>query len=129
MRRTTGALLLSCAVWLSSCGSNASPTPKEDSSQPTKQYKIHGEIVSLDPEGNLAKIRHQKIEGWMEAMTMEFPVKDPAEYKNLHTGECIDATVNVQDLSFWIDQVKQAVPQGACVVPPAPATPAQPTQP
>ena len=87
-----------------------------------KQYKLHGEIVRLDSQGNLAIIRHQKIEGWMEAMTMTFPVRSPQDFAGLHANDCIDATVFVQGDSFWIGQIAhQTAEPGMCVqAPPAP---------
>ena len=63
--------------------------------------------MSLEPDGHIAKIRHQEIEGWMKAMTMEYPVKDPAEYARLHVGDCINAIVFVQDLKFWVGEIHQ----------------------
>lgn len=72
---------------------------------PERRYTIHGEIVSLDPEGNIAKIKHQAIEGWMGAMTMEFPVRSGQEYKALSPGDCITATVFVRDLNFSVGEI------------------------
>ncbi len=63
--------------------------------------------MRLDPAGHIAKIRHQKIVGWMEAMTMEFPVKDPHDFETLRVGDRIQATVFVQDLNYWIGEIHQ----------------------
>jgi protein SCO1/2 len=60
----------------------------------------------MDPEARAAVIKHQKIEGWMQAMTMAFPVKDEHEYQDLHPGDQIAATVFVQDLDFWIGEIR-----------------------
>jgi Cu/Ag efflux protein CusF len=54
---------------------------------------------------HIARIKHQKVEGWMEAMTMEFPVRDETEFHALHTGDQIEATVFVQDTDFWIGEI------------------------
>ena len=35
-------------------------------------------------------------------MTMEFPVKDQAEFDKLRAGEKINATVFVQGNSYWV---------------------------
>jgi len=37
----------------------------------------------------------------MEAMTMEYPIKDESELAKLHVGDHITATVFVQDLNYW----------------------------
>jgi Cu/Ag efflux protein CusF len=43
----------------------------------------------------------------MEAMTMEFPVKDQAEFDKLRAGETINATVFVQGNSYWVADVHE----------------------
>jgi protein SCO1/2 len=68
---------------------------------PIEKYHLDGVIVSLDPKAHIAKIDGQKIEGWMEAMTMEYPIKDESEFAKLHAGDHITATVFVQDLNYW----------------------------
>ena len=75
--------------------------------KPVGRYQLNGEIVHLDPVHQLTVIRHQKIEGWMEAMTMEFPVKNIDEYRRLRVGEHITATVYVQDLDYWIGEIHE----------------------
>jgi protein SCO1/2 len=100
-------------VLLGGCGSHeAAPT------QPLQRFSLHGEIVRLDGQDKIATIRHQKIEGFMEAMTMQFPVKDPQEFAGLHPADCINATVFVQGDNIWIGEIahQQAEP-GACVAP------------
>jgi Cu/Ag efflux protein CusF len=72
---------------------------------PIERYKLEGTIVALDSEGHIAKIDAQKIEGWMEPMIMDYPVKDQAELDALHVGDHITATVFVQDLNFWVGEV------------------------
>jgi Cu/Ag efflux protein CusF len=81
--------------------------PKPVSNAPIEKYKLDGVVVSVDPQAHLAKINGQKIEGWMEAMTMEYPVKDQASLESLHTGDHIAATVFVQDLNFWLGDIHQ----------------------
>jgi protein SCO1/2 len=92
-------------MFLAGCGRPAKPAGKT-SPAPVERYQLHGEVVRLDPEAHAAVTKHQKIEGWMAAMTMEFPVKDEAEYKELHPGDQITATVFVQDLDFWIGEIR-----------------------
>jgi protein SCO1/2 len=73
---------------------------------PAKEhYKLHGEVLRLKPENRIAVVKHEKIEGWMEAMTMEFPVPSLAEFSTLKEGSKISATVNVNDDNFWLTGV------------------------
>jgi len=78
---------------------------KHASSAPVERYKLDGVVVSLDPQAHLAKINGQKIEGWMDAMTMEYPVNDRAEFGTLHVGDHITATVLVQGLNYSLGEI------------------------
>ena len=111
MLRRIPALLLP-AVFLISCSHPAAETAKE----PPKQYQLHGEVVRVDPQAKTATINAQKIEGWMEAMSMEYPVKDPQGLSTLHPNDCVDATVFVQGTDFWVGDLKHAdAAPGTCV--------------
>ncbi len=97
MTRRQGALLLASYVLaLAGCGGEKKPEV------PIQQYQVRGEVVRLEPDRDVAVIKHEKIEGWMEAMTMEFPVRDKNEFAKLAPGQTIQATVYVQDLEYWI---------------------------
>jgi Cu/Ag efflux protein CusF len=86
------------ALLLAGCQRN--PT-----AQPTKEYQMQGEVVGLDPAARLATVKAGKIEGWMDAMTMEYPVKDPQEFGKLKVGASIQAKIIVQGMDYWISSV------------------------
>ena len=86
---------------LASCSRESAP------SKPVQRYSLHGEVVRLVPSSHTAVIKHEKIDGWMEAMTMEFPVRDKAEFAKLSEGKRIRATVLVQDLDYWLEDIRQ----------------------
>jgi len=70
--RASGAIsgsiaLLACLMLYSGCDRTSHP-----SAAMAKRYQLYGQVVRLDPEAQTAVIKHHKIEGWMEAMTMEF---------------------------------------------------------
>ncbi len=67
---------------------------------------MQGEVKSLDPADKTANIAAGKIPGWMEAMTMEYPVKPEAEFAKLHVGDQIQATVVVSDEKYYVTDVK-----------------------
>lgn len=111
MRRRLPALLFP-ALLLISCSQPATEAAKE----PPKQYQLHGEVVRVDAQNKTATINAQKIEGWMEAMSMEYPVKDSQGFSTLHPNDCIDATVFVQGSEYWVGDVKHAdAAPGTCV--------------
>ena len=74
-------------------------------SQPVKEYQMRGEVVSVDPSGQTATVKHDKIDGWMEAMTMEYPIKDKQEFAKVKVGEKIQAKILVQGTDYWISSV------------------------
>ena len=83
-------------------------TVKEEAKdEPVKKYALHGEVLRLDPQGKIAAIKHEKIGDWMEAMTMEYPVKEQPEFDKLHVGDKIDATVYVQGNSYWVGEIQE----------------------
>jgi Cu/Ag efflux protein CusF len=75
------------------------------SAPPAKRYAMQGEVRSLDPASKTATINAGKITGWMEAMTMEFPVKPDAEFQKLHVGDHVQGTVVVNDLKYFLTDV------------------------
>ena len=71
-----------------------------------KKYQLHGVIRRLDAQAQTATIKHEAIVGWMEAMTMEFPVPDKAEFARLQIGQTIRATVFVRDLDYHVGEIQ-----------------------
>jgi Cu/Ag efflux protein CusF len=71
-----------------------------------KKYQLHGVVVRLDVPSQTATIKHGPIEGWMEAMTMEFPVPSKEEFSRLNLGQTISATVFVRDLDYHIGAIQ-----------------------
>ena len=102
-----GTFAITLLLLLAGC-QNTTPTAvrEEAKDEPVKQYSMHGEVLRLDPQGKIAAIKAGKIGDWMEAMTMEYPVKEQPEFDKLHIGDKIDATVYVQGNSYWIGGVQ-----------------------
>jgi protein SCO1/2 len=73
---------------------------------PVRRYELRGEVLGLDGKRHIATIKGEKIEGYMEAMTMEYPVKDVAEFQTLHEGDRITATLFVRDIDSWIGEIR-----------------------
>ena len=69
-------------VLLTAC--QRSTVKEEAKDEPVKQYAMHGEVLRLDTDGKIAAIKAGKIGDWMEAMTMEYPVKEQPEFDKLH---------------------------------------------
>jgi Cu/Ag efflux protein CusF len=97
MTRTMSTVLLAAALLFAGCGSK----PPEG-----KRYPMQGVVKSVDPRTKSAMIDAGKIGDWMEAMTMEYPVKPDSEFQKLHPGDKIDAIVVVSDPGYYVTDVK-----------------------
>lgn len=91
-----------------SCANGWEASHEVETSGPVREYSIRGVIVRVDSDHQTAVIKHEKIEGWMEAMTMEFPVKDKREFSTLRPGLAITAKVYLESEGpgYWIADVK-----------------------
>jgi len=95
-RRIALPLLLALALALTGSGS----PPK------AKTYPMQGEIKALNAGSKSATIAAGKIGGWMEAMTMDYPVKPDAEFQKLHVGDRIEAKLVVEEEKYYVTEVK-----------------------
>jgi Cu/Ag efflux protein CusF len=93
---TRRMMLLTLSALLGACGT----TPQ------VKRYPMQGDIQALDPADKTATIKAGKIGDWMEAMTMEYPIKPADEFSKLHVGDKIQATVVVNDAKYYVTDVK-----------------------
>lgn len=66
-----------------------------------KQYVLRGKVEAVDFENKTLTVDHQKVDGWMEAMTMAYGVHDPAVLKSVKAGDRIQATVYEDDYSLY----------------------------
>ena len=82
------ALAVVCFVFgLAACKHN------EDAN--AKRYHLVGKVVALDVRGSSVVVDHQAIPGFMDAMTMAYPVRDPHILDPLGVGDEITADVVV----------------------------------
>jgi protein SCO1/2 len=71
-------------------GSTAAPAPGE-----VKTFPIHGKIMSVDVQKGTIVLNHDAVPGFMDAMTMTYPLKQPNVASELHPGDLITATLEV----------------------------------
>jgi Cu/Ag efflux protein CusF len=88
--------LLLLALALAGCGAK----------EAVKRYPVQGDVKAVDPAAKTATIAAGKIGDWMDAMTMEYPVKPDADLAKLHPGVHIEATVVVQGEKYYVTDVK-----------------------
>jgi Cu/Ag efflux protein CusF len=74
-----------------------------------RHFHLTGEVKSLDRTHHTASVDAAAIPDFMEAMTMEYPVKSADDFDRLRVGEHIDATVNVHsDNSYDLSDIHES---------------------
>ena len=93
------AFFLILSLVMAACGGGASAERRE--------YRLEGQVLSVQPDHKQAVIRHEEIRGFMSAMTMPYDVKDPKEYENLAPGDLVTATLVVEPTKAYLEGVKK----------------------
>ena len=80
-----------------------SPTPVKQAVavDPERRYPLKGKIVSVEPELKQVTIEHEEIKGYMEAMTMPFPLRDETLLRKVKKGDGIQATLVIGGVGGW----------------------------
>ena len=78
-----------CCLALAAC------SRKPEASGPERHYQLSGQVMALDAKHQTATIDAAEVPHFMEAMTMEYPIKSKADFNALHVGDKITATLNV----------------------------------
>ena len=95
-------LILFSGLFFTAC----QKAPPEQVASPTaKHYTLHGKIVSVDAAKKKATIAHDDVEGYMPAMTMEFPIRDEHVFEVLSKDAEIRADLVVDDAqgAYWLE--------------------------
>lgn len=66
-----------------------------------KQYVLQGRVEAVDSAGKTLTVKHQKVDGWMDAMTMAYSVHDPSVLTQIKPGDEIQATVYEDEFSLY----------------------------
>ena len=67
---------------------------------PKKEHTFHGKVESIDKNAKTLSVNGEKVEGWMDAMTMNYKVDDPSIFDKVKAGDQITATVYDGDYSL-----------------------------
>lgn len=99
------SLLLSAVFLFSACGGLVN---SNQTSPNARRFFIKGSIVSVDKNSKKAKINHEKVEGYMDAMTMDFPIHADYAWSELIPGAEIKGDLVVDSTAkepFWIENI------------------------
>jgi len=67
-----------------------------------RRYPITGQVLAVHAARNEVVVRHDEIQGFMPAMTMPFPVRDPRLLKDRAPGDLVKGTLVVAETSAWL---------------------------
>ncbi|HEX8248196.1 MAG TPA: SCO family protein [Pyrinomonadaceae bacterium] len=83
------------------------PPPSQNASAETKRYNLKGKVVSVDAAKKKAEIAHDDVPGFMDAMTMSFPIRADWVWEDLTPGAEIRAELVVDDAKgdYWLESV------------------------
>jgi Cu/Ag efflux protein CusF len=73
-----------------------------------KTYTFRGKIESIDAASHSMSINGERVEGWMDAMTMKFEIDNADVFKTAKVGETLEATVYDGDYKLYKVHVVKA---------------------
>ena len=111
-RFMAGLVGLSIVFTLASCHTEK-PLPEQ-------RFDLHGKVLAIDRNAGTVTLQHDAITGYMEAMTMDYPIKDKWVFDVLKPGQTIRATLVVATDRAWLEGIvvtAESKPQGNSVPP------------
>jgi Cu/Ag efflux protein CusF len=66
-----------------------------------KSFTLRGVVEGVDAKAGRVTVNHEKVEGWMDAMTMAYSVDKPEELEKLKAGDRIEATVYQDEYKLY----------------------------
>ncbi len=95
-------MLLLILLTTIACNKNAFQSPNPSS---TKRYQLKGKVVSVDTRANIVNVNSEAVPGFMDAMTMPYPVKPHDALNNLSAGDAVTADLIAQDDKYWLENI------------------------
>ncbi len=98
MQRKCGVAILTALIaWVFSTGCQRTPD---------RRFDIAGKVVSVNKDQKQVTLAHEKIPGYMDAMTMPFVVGDDWAMSVLAPGQTVEATLVVRKDRSWIEGLR-----------------------
>jgi len=109
MNKTIFFTVISCAIIFTTCASkeengNSGVQIETDQHSQTngkadsiKVFEAHGTVISITPNKKNIIVKHGDIPGFMDPMTMPFPVLDTTILSNIAPRDSIKFTIEVDD--------------------------------
>ena len=98
--RRSVSVIAACVLMAAACVGQSAPSKTE--------YMFHGKVEAVDKTAKNLTVKGEKIEGWMDAMTMKYKVDDPSILDKVKPGDQIMATVYDGDYTLHEVRVMSA---------------------
>jgi protein SCO1/2 len=82
-----------------------SQTQSQNASADAKRYALKGKVVAVDKAKKKATIKHEEIPGYMDAMTMDFPIREDWVWEDLIAGADVFAELVVDADGYWLEKI------------------------
>lgn len=96
-------LFLSLIFLFTSC--QKSESHNQNASADAKRFTLKGKVIAVDKAKKKATISHGEIPGYMDAMTMEFPIRADWVWDDLTKDAEIRAELVVDKDAFWLENI------------------------
>lgn len=73
----------------------------------TRTFQVQGRVVSIGEDKYSIGIEHEDIPGFMPAMTMSFPIKDPTLIEGLSPNDLVRFELIVTPYESWISRIEK----------------------
>ncbi len=70
-----------------------------------KRYELKGKVIAVDKSKKKATIKHEEIPGYMDAMTMDFPIREDWVWEDLTKDADIRADLVVDKDEYWLEKI------------------------
>ena len=97
------AVILAAVVSVSGCSKGAVPANEFVARADAKRYDLKGKVVRADLTHRKVTLAHDAIPDYMEAMTMEFSVKEQWAIEQMAAGDSVQATLVIDGARSWIE--------------------------
>jgi protein SCO1/2 len=96
-------LMILTLAALSAC--SAPPDTQQRGISPRQEYEFAGKVVSVDKARRRVNVEHEEIKGYMEAMTMEFALRDASYFDIIKPGDDLRGMLVVESGKSYLDQL------------------------
>jgi protein SCO1/2 len=95
-------IILSSVLFFTACQkADIQPVASADA----KRYALKGKIVSVDKSKKKVSIAHEEIPAFMDAMTMDFPIRDADVLETMSKDAEIKAELIVDKGDYWLENI------------------------